>query len=106
MGRISRAEAEMNVLGSLMLSDKTMLDNIYHIQDDDFRYRKNKIIYNAICSLYSNKINITLLSVRDELKRNGDLIKIGGVEHLLNVADSIPSTVNINRYIERIWDED
>ena len=98
-------EAEIAVLGCGFL-EKTALDKIMdEVNDEMFYNEANKTIFNAMKSLYSDGIPVDTSTVCNELDKTKSLAKVGGVEYISEIIDSVPSTANLNYYIKIILDK-
>lgn len=82
-------EAEMSVLGSMMLDDTALLKAIEILQEDDFYIKAHKTIFKAIVELFEEKATADVLSVKDKLEKEKKLEEIGGAEYLGTLVDSV-----------------
>ncbi|MDW8106829.1 MAG: replicative DNA helicase [Armatimonadota bacterium] len=91
-------EAEMSVLGSMML-DADALEKVAEIlRTEDFYHPAHRIVYEAIHSLYERHIAVDLLTVQEELRRRGQLEEAGGLPALVNIIESVPTAANAEYY--------
>ncbi len=98
-------DAEISVLGCGFL-EKTALDKIMdEVTDEMFYSDENRIIYKAMKNLHTNNIPVDVATVCNELDKNKDLAKVGGVEYITDIIDSVPSTANLNYYINIIFEK-
>lgn len=98
-------EAEIAVLGCGFL-EKTALDKIMDEVDESMFYNEaNKEIFNAMKALYTSGTPVDTSTVCNELEKNKVLAKVGGVEYISEVIDSVPSTANLNYYIKIIFEK-
>lgn len=92
------AEAEISVLGSLML-DK---DAIYRVVDalsvHDFYKPVHREIYEAVTDLTSRNEPVDVLSVASRLKEKGALDNIGGSAYLTSLVNSVPTASHVEHY--------
>lgn len=91
-------EAEMAVLGSMMLEEKATSIVIELLNEDYFYKDSHRKIFQSICNLYSSNKAIDLVTVNDELKRTGVLDSIGGTSFLTELVNSVPSAANVVHY--------
>src|SRR5512136_1573057 len=89
-------EAEMAVLGSMLLDDNAIGVAIETIRVNSFYKDSHRKIFEVILSLFNNGKAVDLITLTDELKRLGVLEEIGGVSYLTELANSVPSAANIN----------
>lgn len=99
------AEAEAAVLGSMIL-DRECIGQVVQILHNDSFYRlEHQAIFDALVSLYEKNSAIDLVLLRDELKRCNKLSDAGGVDYLVNVAESVPSSASVEYYSEIVRDK-
>jgi replicative DNA helicase len=92
-------EAEMAVLGSMLMDENAIAVAVEVLSSDSFYRDSHKKIFEAILSLYNSNKAVDLITLTDELKRNGTLEEIGGASFLTSVVNSVPTSANINHYV-------
>jgi replicative DNA helicase len=92
-------EAEMAVLGSMLIDENAIGVAIEALDKNSFYKDYHQKIYDVILSLYNDNRAIDLITLTDELKRTGMLDKIGGVSYLTEMANSVPTAANIGHYV-------
>jgi len=91
-------EAEMSLLGSLML-DKDAVTKIADIvRPDDFYKDANRIIYDTMIELYDSREPIDVLSLSNRLEEKKELQNVGGSSYLTNLVNYVPSASNVVHY--------
>jgi replicative DNA helicase len=93
-------EAEMCVLGSMMLSEKAISEVGQIITAEDFYQPSHKLVFQAIQQLAAKGSAADLVTVRNSLQESGSLEMCGGVPYLVEVANSTPSALNAKEYAE------
>jgi len=91
-------EAEMALLGSIMLRPEALYDIVDQISLDSFYSEKHRIIYESMMELFTKRSPIDLLSVSSRLKEKGWLDQIGGNTYLTEIVNVVPSSANIGHY--------
>ncbi len=94
-------DAEMNVLGSMMLSRDAIgaVLPIINRSDVEWFYRPDhRQLFEALVDLYDSNVPIDLTTVVDELQRRDLLEAVGGVDRIVTIVESIPSWLNAERY--------
>ncbi len=91
-------EAELSVLGSLMLDKNAVIQVADALTPSDFYESKNKKIYQAILELWSRGEPIDLLTVSHELKEKKQLEDIGGIDYLTELVGSVPTSAHVAHY--------
>ena len=98
-------EAEISILGCAFL-EKTALDKVMdEVSEEMFYSEPNQLIYRAMKTLYTNNIPVDSNTVCNELDKNKTLSKVGGVEYIADIIDSVPSTANLNYYIKIVFEK-
>lgn len=95
-------DAEMSVLGVAFLDEKLISKICEEVNRDMFYNEKNQHIFDAIVSLYKNKIPIDIMTIKDELDKKKSLKSVGGIEYLSEIIDSVVTTANLEYYIKII----
>ena len=93
-------EAEMALLGSIMLRPEALYDITEVVTADSFYSEKHRIIFETMMDLFAKRAPIDLLSVSAKLKEKGWLDQIGGNTYLTEVVNVVPSSANISYYAE------
>ena len=75
-------EAEISLLGSLLLDGESMDVVVDISNENDFYKKEHKLIYRAIFSLFSEQKTIDVLSVANALKEQKKLEEIVGNSYL------------------------
>ena len=98
-------EAEISVLGCGFL-EKDALDKIMdEVSDEMFYSEANKTIYRAMKTLHNNDNPVDVNTICNELDKNKELSKVGGVEYITEIINSVPSTANLNYYIKIMFEK-
>lgn len=93
-------EAEQSVLGSMLL-DKEAIDEVTDVlTSQDFYRDSHRYIFEAILSLCARQEPVDLITLADELKKQGLLEKVGGASYLALLASMVPTAANARYYAE------
>lgn len=98
-------EAEAAVLGSMILDRNCIGDVVGKLESSSFYRREHQILFDALVVLYERNVEIDLVLLRDELKKLDKLKSVGGVDYLVKVAESVPTSANIEYYTEIVQDK-
>ncbi|MBR6459062.1 MAG: replicative DNA helicase [Actinomycetaceae bacterium] len=98
-------DAEISVLGSMLLSKDAIGDVVETITDKDFYKPIHADIFRAIVKLYGKGVPADPLSLAHELERNGDLERIGGRLYLDTLVSSISTPANAVYYAEIVREQ-
>lgn len=91
-------EAEQSVLGSLFLDKDAIIKVVDILKPEDFYRESHSLIYKAIVSLYEKKMPIDVVTVTDQLEKEGILEEIGGASYLTTLVNSVPSATRVAHY--------
>lgn len=91
-------EAEISVLGSLMLDKDAIVKVADVVTPEDFYDNRNRLIYEAMQELFSKSVPIDILTVTNALENKKLLDKIGGGSYLTELINSVPSAANVVHY--------
>lgn len=92
-------EAEQSVLGCILFDSQIAADIMNELAPDDFYSEANKIIFEAMYSIYSSNRPIDYVTLTSELEKSGKLNLCGGVTYLAAVEQSVPSSANYSHYV-------
>lgn len=94
--------AEEVVLGA-MLIDKRGVDNAIDLLSPEVFYKKqHQVIYQAIFELFSQSLPIDLITVIEQLKKDGNLEIAGGEFYLINLTQRVSSSANVETHAQYI----
>jgi replicative DNA helicase len=88
-------EAEKAVLGSVMLDNESIGKAIEILDSSHFYRTAHQKIFTAALILYERNEPVDLITLSEELKRQKILDEIGGSYYLTELAESIPSSANV-----------
>jgi len=97
-------EAETSLLGSAILDADVLGQAAQILSPDDFFSPQHQTLYRALLGLYDRGEAIDLVLLKNELLRDGSLEKVGGIERLVAIAESVPSSANGPYYAEIVRD--
>ena len=95
-------EAEIAVLGSLMLDVNAAAAVRDTLEPTDFYAEKHHHIYRAAVALGDRGEPIEPLSVRAELERTGTLQRAGGIEYISDLPALTPSATSVKYYADLV----
>ena len=88
-------EIEQAVLGALMLEKDALTTVIDILKPDSFYKESHKEIYAAIVILFNQSEPIDLLTVTNQLRKEGKLEFVGGPYYITELTTKVNSTANI-----------
>ena len=98
-------EAEMAVLGSMILNREATGDVSLILKREDFYGDAHQEIFSHLLSLYETSSAYDLLILKEHLERASLLDRIGGTEYLVSLAEFVPSAANAEHYARIVRDK-
>ena len=98
-------DAEESLLGALLLS-REVVGNVAElgVLVDHFYKPAHQHIYAAVRGLMATGQPVDVVTVADELRRNGLLEEIGGSQFLMELQNATPAISNASRYAKIVQD--
>ncbi len=95
-------EAEVSLLGSLMLDKNAIVKVVDFLQPRDFYKDIHKEIYLAMAELFERREPIDLLSLSTRLKEKNQLEEIGENSYLTELINSVPTAAHVLNYAKMV----
>ncbi len=95
-------DAEMALLGCLLIDNEIAADIVEKLSEDDFYQESHKYILRAMKRVFNDRKPVDLVTVSDDLEKDGALEKAGGIVYLTELTQITPSTANYKSYYEII----
>ena len=102
IGRIPphSVESEQSILGSILLDKEAIITVTETIKPEDFYKEAHKIIYECMMKLNNKNEPIDLITLTEELKKQGHLENIGGISYITSLSTIVPTTSNVKYYAD------
>jgi replicative DNA helicase len=94
----SNLEAEMALLGSVLVDKEMMAAVAEIVQPADFYASLHETIYLALYALYERGEPLDKVALAEELRNRGMLDKIGGMAYLNSLMDTVPTAASAEYY--------
>ncbi|EAT15151.1 replicative DNA helicase [Desulfuromonas acetoxidans] len=91
-------EAEMSVLGGILLENDALNKALELLIPDDFYRESHRQIFLALIALSERNEPADLVTLTAELKQNDQLNAVGGSSYLASLVDYVPTAANITYY--------
>jgi len=99
-------EAECALLGSMILDWQVIGEVVQILRgSDDFYAQKHAAIYHVLVELYDRSQSLDMVQLTQRLRDLGQLEQVGGVEYLLELAESVPSAASAAHYARIVRDK-
>ena len=90
--------AEQALLGSVLTDPESIRNIADTVSDSDFYVTEHQQIFAAMLRLFSTSSQIDVITLIDDLVRDGVYDKSGGENYIRMLIDSVPSALNIRDY--------
>ncbi len=96
-------EAEMSLLGSMLIDPKMIPDVVGIVADaDDFAKPAHGTVYRHMVELYEATATVDIVALVQRLKDHGVLDEVGGSQYLVELAEGVPTAVNAAEYARMV----
>ncbi|MDE2508278.1 MAG: replicative DNA helicase [Planctomycetota bacterium] len=93
-------EAELGVLGSILLDNSVMHDVVTFLTDHDFYRESHQVLFKVIREMYDQGRAVDAIVVSEELSRRGQFEAIGGDDLISEVLNAVPHAANAKYYAQ------
>lgn len=93
-------EAEVSILGAMMLSKSSITTAIEILHRDDFYFEAHRLIYDAILNLYNKNEPADLITVSSSLDKANRLKEVGGLSYLGQLTAASGAISNTEAYCQ------
>lgn len=94
--------AERSLLGSMLISSDVCQTVLSLASKDDFYLDSHRILFEAMQNIYANNSPVDVTTLTSYLIDKKLLDKTGGVEYLLELSESVPTTSHSEHYLKRL----
>lgn len=91
-------EAEMSVIGSMILDREAITVASEIITGDDFYSKQYGIVFDAMVELYNAGKEVDPVTLQDKLKQKEVSPEISSLEYLKDILATVPTAANIKEY--------
>ena len=91
-------EAEKSVLGSILLDNSCTAKVMKILQPVDFYATAHREIYQRIVHLFERGAAADLVTLRNDLHQAGILDRVGGIDYVISLAETVPSSASVEHY--------
>ncbi len=93
-------ELEKSVLGALMLDQEALFGHIYDMHEGLFYKIEHQIIFSAIRMLVNCKYDVDMLTVVEELRKEGNLEAAGGAFYISQLTTNVVSAAHMEYHLQ------
>lgn len=91
-------EAEECVLGSILIDKDAIVSVAEFLRSEHFYNGNNALIYQALLELYEERKPIDIVTLKDRLKKQKVLMKVGGFSYLATLVNRVPTAAHVEEY--------
>ena len=91
-------EAEKSVLGAILIHNDAFNHAAELIDSRDFFRDAHRRIFDKMVALSERTEAIDLVTLKEELRRSGELEEVGGPAYIASLADGVPRSANVEHY--------
>jgi len=95
-------DLEEAVLGAVMIEQNAINEVTDILKDESFYVDAHQRIWRAIRMLFQNQAPIDLLTVTEQLKKNGELDAVGGPFYIAQLTNKVGSAANVEYHARLI----
>ncbi len=95
-------EAEMAVLGSMMIEREAIDSALEWVEEKHFYQDSHRKIFRAIFSLNNKQQAADLITVTEELRRDGALAEVGGQGYLTDLINRVATAAHVKHYAQLV----
>ena len=94
--------AEQSVLGAVFIAPETIISLADELTPEDFYKLANKIVFKTMLSLLEKGEPIDATTMVSALTNQGDISKIGGINYVVELVNSTPTSKNVEHYAKLV----
>ncbi|MBR2082531.1 MAG: replicative DNA helicase [Elusimicrobiaceae bacterium] len=96
-------DAEMAVLGSMLLDKDALTDAVEILRPEHFYKEAHQVIFSAIKDLSDRNQAVDIITLVEELKRQKALTKVGGEVYLAQLEGKVSTAAHAKYYAEIVY---
>ncbi|HEY1554538.1 MAG TPA: replicative DNA helicase [Kofleriaceae bacterium] len=96
-------DAEASILGGIVLRNDVLLQ-LETLEVDDFYHFQHKVVFEAVRNLEAGARPIDVVTLENEIEKQGKLEAIGGIAFLGDLALRVPTVDNVLAYTDIVRD--
>ncbi len=88
-------EAEQAVLGAMLIKKEAIAEVSEILRPEDFYREAHRIVFQAMMDLFTKNEAVDLITVTEQLRKNEQLEKTGGIAFITSLANAVPTAANV-----------
>lgn len=98
-------DAEQATLGAMLLDWNAVDEVVSYLRSAHFYDQRNQIIFDSLVRLSESSVKGDMLTLIDDLTKQGKLDAAGGVSYISSLTDQVPTSANIDYYAKIVLDQ-
>lgn len=99
-------DAEMAVLGAMLLNPVEVCAKVRErLEEAQFYYAAHQVIFREMAGLQDAVTAVDPVTLSQRLQDKGLLEEIGGAGFIADLMNHVPTTANVDHYIEIVWEK-
>ncbi|MCW5876755.1 MAG: replicative DNA helicase [Anaerolineales bacterium] len=91
-------EAEEAVIGSVLINPEAYYDVADFLNAEDFHIHRLRWVWEAFTALHEQRTPVDMLTVTEELDKQGRLAEVGGPAYLTSLVNNVPTSMHAEAY--------
>ncbi|MFN4212727.1 MAG: replicative DNA helicase [Microgenomates group bacterium] len=91
-------EAEKSVLGAILIDSAAVNLVAEFLKPEHFYLPEHQILFSTMLTLFEKQQPIDIVTIQAQLKKDGNLKKIGGASYLSDLINTVPTSAYIEHY--------
>ena len=88
-------EAEQAVLSAMLIKKEAIAEVTQLLKPEDFYRDAHRVVFDTIIELFNSNEPADIITVTEELKKKGQLDKVGGISFVTALANAVPTAANV-----------
>lgn len=93
-------DAERALLGCVLIDESVQSEILERVKEEDLYDEGHRLILAAMKTIYAGHKTVDVVTLTDELDREGKLERAGGLQAITELTALIPSAANYRQYLE------
>ena len=91
-------DVEASVLGAILIDKDAIVKIADMLKPNDFYDDRHRVIYEACTTLYDDGQPIDVITLSEELRKEGTLQDVGGSAYITQLTNTVPTSANAEQY--------
>ncbi len=92
-------DAEAALLGCLLIDEEVQANILESLREEDFYQESHRLILSAMKRIVATHKTVDVVTLTDQLERDGVLERAGGIQSITDLAAGTPSAANYRQYL-------